>query len=187
MPHVMLDLEVGSTLPDGAIMQISAVSFTTNPNTVCAPARAFNVYCFDWAFAGGSVDKDTMAWWRAQERYPEMLRQLRVTDYSEANALDAFAEWLVDECKGHELEGLWGYPSTSDLMWLECAYRRHGYKDLPWKYYHARDLHTLEKALGVPEVGPFQGEEHDAFADCVHQVKKVWALLGKAPVDLKAG
>lgn len=177
MIEIMLDLEMASVLPNGQPLQLAAASFTCNPNMVCAPARIFSYYCCDWETAGGEIDVPTMEWWRSQgPAWVEMQKRLKQSQYTTQNVLDLFADWISEECKGQEIGGIWGYPATSDLMWLECAYRRHGYRKLPWEYHHARDLHTLEKVLGEPNVGPFQGMEHDAMMDVLHQVKKVWAL-----------
>lgn len=176
--HVMLDLETASVLPNAALVQLAAVPFTIKPQRGAGgSAASFNYHIKDWDTAGGHVDSETIAWWMTQDAYPKVFGAAYHSQYSEANVLDMFAEWLADTCKGDDL-ALWGYPSTSDLMWLECAYRRHGYRKLPWEYFSARDLHTLEKEVFHPEVAR-ESVEHDALLDCLHQIRVLWAILDR--------
>jgi hypothetical protein len=175
LSHIMLDLEMASVRPNGAILQLAAIEFDIKPRKV---HRAFNVYVNNWETGGGHVCNDTLEWWKQQENYYKVMMSCRDSQYSEVNALDMFAEWLVEANARSEIKGLWGYPATSDLMWLECAYRRYDYRKLPWEYFWARDLHTLEKEIFHPEV-TFQGVEHDAVNDALHQVRKVWEILDR--------
>jgi DNA polymerase III epsilon subunit-like protein len=190
MTHVMVDLETLGTAPNAAIIQLGAVKFALEGPEVVAqrvPGVVDNFFEATVAaqsaiFAGGSVDPDTVAWWRQR---PEQTRAVVESDAERlCVVLSRFAHWLGD------VEALWAHGASFDVPILESAFRSLGLS-VPWRYTKVRDTRTLFWAAESLSnwKRPRRETAHTALADAVAQaedVRQAWRALKKLN-EFKAG
>ena len=165
--HIMLDLETFGTAPDAAIVQVGAVIFDVGSRSGLDLTFERTVALQSSILAGGSVDADTIAWWRKQSAEAQ-----RSIEYGQtiADALHAFVDWFPKDAY------LWSHGAAFDVPVLASAYRALGLRE-PWDYRRVRDTRTLF-ALAAELAGwekPQRETAHTALADAVAQAEDVRA------------
>ncbi len=165
MKHVMIDLETFGVTPQAPFVSIGACTF--NPDTGNIGERFYRRIDWNSAMEGRKIDPDTLSWWFNQSQAAR--DAINLPGEKMINVLEALALWLPKDCQP------WGNGSTFDISMLEDGYRQCGLV-VPWKFWHVRDVRT------IVEVGklvfnhkdlPFEGVEHNALHDAIHQAKYV--------------
>lgn len=176
MHHVMVDLETLGTTPRSPIISIGAVFF--DPDTGKMGDTFHVAIFFKSACAGREIDADTIAWWFKQSSAAR--NKVLLGDSYMEEALSAFSDFLtpLDE-KGNAITPVvWGNGSTFDISILEDVYRQRKLT-CPWPYWSVRDVRTIvDCAEGIVSRKDFEfeGTEHNALDDAIHQAKYVAAM-----------
>lgn len=179
----MIDIETMGKGSKAAIVSVAMVFFSLNSSRATGTTYSANIKLQSCLDAGLKVDGDTIEWW------------LKQSDEAR-NGLLEYRKPLVDvleEIKvviNHENPNVkvWGNGASFDLAILKDAYDAVNLP-LPWKYYNERDVRTLvDFAPQIKKDMPFDGVKHDAFADCLHQIKycraihqKIWVYENEKP------
>lgn len=180
--HVMIDLETMGTRWDAPILAIGAVRF--QPETGIFDSEAFYraIDPVD-ALKYGTLSGSTLKWWMRQS---EAARDAAMKgDMSLTQALVELVRFIRPG------DRVWGNGATFDITILEHAYvATQAFKSdnggCPWDFRNVRDCRTIkELAEGRYAEPPFEGTQHDALADAIHQARWVslaWqALRGGLP------
>jgi hypothetical protein len=163
--NVMVDLETLGTQADAAILSIGAVRFTL--------AGDIDDKCFYMACTLDSqqrhVSHDTLAWWMGQSAEAK-----KVFDDPNRVALVTALEDLYVFFGPSYMGRVWSNGADFDIPILTHAYRQMGFDTQPWKFYNSRCFRTMkEEYKGCPKP-PFEGVQHNALTDAIHQTK--WLL-----------
>lgn len=195
--HFMLDLETLDTAPTAHVLSAALVIFDPITGEILAPEQTIeNSLLFKYVRrifdtkksivfglehqAGATVSAKTLNWWNQQNK--QYFYSLISTEESE----DTFHAFLIDfsntmydlvnfeECDVH----VW-CTGTFDLDILRNATARYGLKwNVPyWAYKDVRVAKQMAETFNlldeIPEV------THDAYDDCLRQIKYVSAVYGK--------
>lgn len=170
MKHIMVDLETLGTTPQAPIISIGAVFF--DPETGETGNSFHEKIEFGSACAGRTIDPCTIAWWFKQD--DEARHSVLESGRSQDAAIRMFAEFVLDG----EPDAIWGNGATFDISILEDIYRQHKLR-CPWPFWSVRDVRTIvDCAQGIVDRKSFEfeGTQHDALADALHQAKYVSAM-----------
>lgn len=182
MYHLMLDLETMGNKNDSPIVSIGAVMF--EPSTGILGAEFFSVISLESAMDAGAVpDASTIIWWLKQSS--EARAAITTDDVVTINeALLDLCNFVTRNCEQPKWLQVWGNGASFDNVILRSAFERSQLTP-PWKWFNDRDVRTiveLGRALKFDpkKQMPFEGIQHNALADAVHQAKYVsaiWQLL----------
>lgn len=155
----MLDLETFSVESDGAIIEIGCIAFNSKFEMV----DSFHVHIdpVSAMMEGGTVDNDTVAWWKSQGY-----------DFSasRANIKDALREFRQFYKKMFDdTSPIWANSPAFDCVMLRNALTRSGFS-APWRYSNERDLRTMKKVVGSGLVFSTDEPKHNALNDCIDQL-----------------
>lgn len=180
MPYftdVMVDLETTGTRPDDhAIIQICAVRF--NIHTMEIDHSFFNECLLmpptrHW-------DEGTRNWWSKRLSTLHSI-QARMRDPREV--IPEFYRW-VTEGQSNEIR-FWAKPLSFDFPFVSSYMNEFGPAQC-FNFRIARDLRTFMAGLTFPydmfdeSSVPFEGTEHDALFDTLHQIKVLFAAIKEA-------
>jgi len=178
MKHLMIDLETMGNKNDSPIVSIGAVFF--DPATGELGADFYKVICLESAMAHGALpDASTIIWWLKQSS--EARAAITVDDAVSINdALIGLCNFITRNCEQPGWLQVWGNGASFDNVILRSAYDRSMIPS-PWKWFNDRDVRTiveLGRAIGFDpkKQMPFEGVQHNALADAVHQAKYVSAI-----------
>jgi len=176
--HLMVDLETMGTQPDAPIVSIGAVFF--EPSTGLTGPAFYETIDLASAMSSGALpDAATILWWLRQSS------DIRSAILVDTLPLDEGLMALHAFIRQHAVTGmanvqLWGNGASFDNVLLRRSYERAG---LPCELtlHNDRDVRTLVelgKAIGIDPRNelPFDGHQHNALADAMHQVKYVSAI-----------
>jgi hypothetical protein len=181
MQHLMIDLETLSTRPDAAILSIGAVFFNIETGKLgdgfhCGiKMEDSNIY--------GHIDPKTVGFWLLQsQEAQESINRMTGGDnaFTLAEALQRFNQFFNLSTNPPRVK-VWGNGAGFDPILMESSYRRCGL-EAPWKFWMTRDVRTIVD-LGRDLIGfdpkkdtPFEGVQHSALDDAIHQAKYVSAI-----------
>lgn len=168
---IMLDLETtGTDQQFNAIIQIAAVKF--NPITgdvshdffdrclMIAPNRYWQESCRDW--------------WMQR---PHVLQGIMNRMEDPKEVLIALRDWAGPNMR------MWGKPSHFDHSFLDNYYKQFDMQ-IPFGFRTANDMNTFIRARYWPETPPnvekeleFEGAEHNALDDVLHQLKVIYKVM----------
>ena len=175
MNQVMVDLETLGTKQNSAFISIGACRF--NPDTGEIGETFYQNIDWDDALKTRGVTGDTIKWWMRQSK--EAQNKVCAPGKPLKEVLKSFGRWFRE---GDAERQIWGNGATFDVSMLENAYEK-TFGMLPWQHWNVRDVRTIlavgDNVFSRTDV-PFEGTQHDALADAVHQAKyvsKVWQLL----------
>lgn len=173
MTEIMLDLEFMALDPNAAIVSIGAVAFSLADGKIYSGFHQA-VDLTSSIKNGGVVHGATVSWWLQQSQ----LSRNAITQNTMPliNALEEFSKWVYSHAS-HEPVNMWGNGAATDNPILRSAYTRAGVKP-PWNYKGDRCYRTL-KAMS-PGIPPpiFEGEQHIAINDALHQARHLFAIFG---------
>ena len=177
MNHIMLDLETMGTRPDAALTVIGAVKFDPRTGALGETFEA-KIDPFESVAAGGTVDKDTLAWWSDQAPEVRWAIEPGGTPLCDAlNSFRAFAGFGTDGSLSVNLR-LWGNGAAFDCAILRGAYQRMD-MTVPWDHWQDRDVRTIvDLGRTLAGVDPKktldrEGLEHCAVDDAIFQARYV--------------
>lgn len=173
--HFMVDLETGGTDPSHApILQIAAVAFDLEQAEV---HPSFFDRCLNpptnrfWS-------ESTREWWASQP--PHILQEICSRVEPPDRVLTDFGRWVLQVSSGHT-PIMWAKPIHFEWPFLQSYYEAFGLQN-PFFYAHCRDLRSVLFALGceglIKEI-PFEGDEHNALHDVLHQVRVLFAAWSR--------
>lgn len=168
-PDVMVDLETTGTRPETTnIIQISAVKFNLATGDV-------DMNFFDRCLIPLPTrfwSEDTREWW---SKMPELLDGIYARMEPAKTVMQDFSNWA------YNCEHLWAKPIHFEWPFLQSYFNELEVHN-PFHYRYANDQNTFIRSRFFPEEAPpiekeleFQGEEHNALHDVLHQVKVVMA------------
>ena len=171
MNHVMIDLETLGTKQSSAFISIGACQF--NPNSGEIGETFYANIDWDDALRSRAATGSTLKWWLRQSK--EAIDRVCAPGKPLKEVLGAFGKWFrkdgVERCP-------WGSGACFDIGMLENAYEQL-FGVTPWNHWAVRDVRTIvDLAAGIVsrDSVPFEGTQHDALADAVHQAKYVSAM-----------
>ena len=176
--NVMIDIETTGTVAGCCILQLSGRVFNDGIVDFDLYHHAFNRNIdHKTSLAHGFIDcENTMEWWEQQD--PEVYSKVFSGKCHLLKAMEDFSDWLDTLQKDNpECElALWSKGMDFDFPILSHVYRA---LDLPvpWKYYHVNDARTILKLVPTDSllVRAPTLPQHDAYFDCVFQVRQLLA------------
>jgi hypothetical protein len=170
---VMIDIECLSTLPDAAIASIGAVRFDPLTGLVTEPQH-WVVDIGDSIRRGGRVDGETLCWWLQQS---DAARAALTTGprLQLTSALLLLSKYLRATAPIDEVR-VWANGADFDLPILASAYARCGVPQ-PWRYFNTRCMRTLRKLHPDEPAPAFEGVQHHAGHDALHQARHALRIL----------
>lgn len=172
-PDVMVDIETTGTQPDQtAIIQLAAVRFNLETKEV-------DPKVFDMAMRMPPTrywDESTREWW---SKMPTVLDGIWSRMQDPKAVMQAFSDWVV---RANPTEHrLWAKPISFEWPFLQGYFREFEVMN-PFHFRTSNDLNTFIRARHFPEAPPnyektlpFQGDEHNALHDVLHQIKVLFA------------
>ncbi len=179
---VMIDVETTGTssFDHNAIIQIAGVKFNYETQEVCE-----DMFNMSLAIPPGRFwDKKTEEWWHKDKLH--VLREIQANAQPTEGAIRAFYTWLLKDYPSND-DGLrfWAKPPHFDFSFLASYFNQYGLTN-PCVYNKARCLNTHIAALRgsadhwpLEKEIPFNGAEHNALMDCIHQLKVLFEAKSK--------
>lgn len=181
---VMLDLETLSLGNTPVILQVAAVAFKLETGD-CLEEFNMPITPKSCLEAGLEISAETISWWLKQSSaaISKVILPSLSTENDLKTVLESFSRYINTLKAQYETKHVrvWGNGLLADNKWLESAYAKVGLP-LPYNYSSNSDVRTLVDLgmrLGGPNFKsdtPFEGERHDALADCKHQIKYCHAI-----------
>lgn len=163
--HVMVDLETLGTSNNSVILTLGAARFTKDAVLDTFYRRIDPHSCLA---AGLVMDLDTIRWWMSQSD------DARAAAFAKGemlpDVLNAFTSWYQQGAC------LWGNGATFDNVLLASAYKACNLKT-PWPYWGDRCYRTLKNLYPQVTADKFEGVQHNALDDAVHQAKHVIKIM----------
>lgn len=160
MKNLMIDLETLGTNPDCPVISLGAVFF----DGTGLGERFYAVLDVEAQMdAGRKASASTIKWWMGQGDAAKKV--FREGGQDTKTVLEEFSQFCV-------IHGAWVQPwskgANFDIVIMEDLFR---FYDLPvpWKYSQVRCFRTFEKTNCQGVNIPFDGVQHDALADALHQ------------------
>ncbi len=178
MNNLMLDLEAMGTNTNAPIVAIGAVFFEPSTGEL-GPEFYTAVDLTSELDAGAVPDGSTITWWLRQSADA---RTAITTDdaASIGDALLSLTTFVARHCELPKYLKVWGNGAAYDNVILRSAYKRSGMAPC-WNWFNDLDVRTmvnLGRQIGFDPKRdlPFDGEQHNALADAIHQAKYVSAI-----------
>lgn len=176
--HLMIDLETLSTRPDAVVTQIGAVLFDLDGTSSASvlPLPLIKLDPQEQIDRGLSVDYSTIHWWMRQSA--EAIDELPEPDEQRMPLMSQMfdlSSQIAGHTAGQRLDGVWGNPSTFDVVILENLFRITGV-ETPWDHRAHRCARTLKIAAPDAE-RPAPEVAHNAVDDAHAQavwVQNMW-------------
>lgn len=174
-PFIMVDIETTGTSPDrSAIIQLAAVRFEPGTRYI-----SHDFFCRSLLIPPTRFwQEDTRSWWAQQRR--DVLEGIYAQMEDPREVMVKFAEW-VSHSSGDA--SFISKPLSFDYPFVASYSIEFGHGHMPFRHYLGRDLRSMIEGL-VPDFDekavPFEGAEHNALFDCLHQIKLLFAALDKA-------
>lgn len=170
----MIDIETMGKGSKAAIVSIAMVFFSLKDAKGVGTTYSANIKLQSSLDAGLKVDGDTIEWWLTQDE--EARKNLLSYRKPLIDVLEEVATVIKYENPNVKV---WGNGASFDLAILKDAFDAVNIP-LPWKFFNERDVRTLvDFAPHIKKDMPFDGVKHDAFADCLHQIKYCRAIYHK--------
>lgn len=181
MRDVQVDIETSGTKPDRhGIIQIAAVRFDVASGEVGQTFFNESLLIPNWR----SWEESTREWWGKQKR--EILQDILSRARPAGEVMDEFATWVG---YGNESR-FWSKPLSFDFPFVASYFADYGIHN-PFDFRLAMDCRSYLHGLAYPDKFvsekdlPFEGHEHNALFDVLHQIK--WVLhnqqeFGNVPV-----
>jgi len=182
-PEVMIDYETTSTDPShGAIIQLAAVRFNLEERTVDSemfdqclmiPENRF------WS-------EDTREWWLSDEERAAHLDTIWPRMRDPQTVLREFSQWAARDLDG-QAPIMWAKPTLFEYPFLQSYYSQFS-MPMPFPHWSAQDLNSWCRARGLPRLEKsleFEGTEHHALHDVLHQIKALFTLMERTDVTIK--
>jgi hypothetical protein len=173
----MIDLETLSLRQDAAILSIGAVFFNLDSGEIDSDTLHIGITMHEQPHYG-HIDPDVVAWWLKQPKEAQIsLANLIGNGMQLADALTDLSYFVQNHGDPAHVR-VWSNGATFDVVILENAYQRHS-MSAPWRFYNHRDVRTIvEIGRNLLDIDPkydmpFDGIQHNALADAVHQAKYV--------------
>lgn len=113
---------------------------------------------------GFTVSQSTLDWWDRQSE------DARAAAFSGTYHIEMALKALVNFYKDNECQEIWSKGALADIRWINNALDHFDIAK-PWKYSREFCFRTLLKTLPEFEM-PFEGTEHNALDDAIHQAKQ---------------
>lgn len=166
----MVDLETTGTQPETTnIIQIAAVKFNHRTGDVgdmfdrCMIPRPTRFW-----------DEDTRKWWSSM---PTILDGIWSRMEDPFKVMSDFSQWAYGS------PVMWAKPISFEFPFIASYYRELGLIN-PFHFRLAQDQNTFIRARYFPEEAPrvekeleFEGDEHNALHDVLHQIKTVLTVI----------
>lgn len=170
MQEMMLDIETLGRKAGCAILSIGAVMFNSRTDEIGNPFYC-NIDLTTSMMAGFSIEKETLEWWRKQEKAAQ--DALSQQCFGVAFVINNFKQF----CETHKVEKIWCQGVAFDIPIIEAAFHIVGI-EVPWKYNAPRDTRTAYDICGFDTKSiTREGVYHNAVDDCKHQIKCVQAAI----------
>lgn len=163
--HIVIDLETLGTNPHAAIATIAVVVIE---ELTITQELYMRVDLRGWQQSHRKCDADTALFWMNQEK----AARHEVTTREERLALDAALSQIIDLVGLYRRPCIWAKSPSFDCVILRTAFEQCSL-DTPWKYWHERDIRTLEALFPALKEIPFEGVQHHALHDAKHEARQV--------------
>ena len=189
-----LDIETAATSPMAAVTQIGLAVMKDGEILENEGLNLkVNTDEYDSTYRGiFDVEINTMVWWARQS--PEAFNAAfghpnphNIPDVNDDRlplsvCLKLMSE-EVNRIAGNKKKRVWAKPPTFDIAIMRYAYKELGMSSMfPFHFREERCLKTIMDA--IPKDAsihgrPFQGAQHDAYVDALHQLKQLRSILIK--------
>ena len=177
-PDVMVDIETSGTDPSRtAMIQLAAVRFNIEEGTI--DTSSF----FKQSLAippGRFWDEETRKWWYTDKR--ALLEGIQARARPPKDVMVEFQQWIVAGHVGGQPTRFWSKPQSFDWPFVDSYFQQFEMAN-PMSFREAVDMRTYcRTVLGtwnlrdidkIEKGIPFQGAEHDALMDAIHQIRVV--------------
>lgn len=189
---IMTDIETLGTKPNSTVFQVSAVAFDI---TTGLARDSFN-QIIDVSKEDLIADGNTIKWWLNTDK--ELLTKL----INNENALSSkivfenFRNWILSQAEDSKNICLWGNGIKFDNVMIDAQMRKYDL-EYPIFYRNDRDVRTILELASfksnlteeqIKQLATNKNEtKHDAFDDCIYQirlVKKCWDILMNDYIEL---
>lgn len=176
----MVDLETTGTNAEHCnILQLAGVAFNPFAGTVSNDMFCQSMYPRPTRY----WDEDTRNWWNKR---PDVLAKVRANPRMPAEVMQAFQAWVLKHTMPGEPIYFWAKPTTFDFNFVESYFRELEIIS-PFHFRTVIDMRSfLIGRLGTKNFDElaafekkiqFQGIEHDARFDALHQIRIVMESL----------
>ncbi|HDQ6746971.1 TPA: 3'-5' exoribonuclease [Escherichia coli O22:H16] len=171
--HVMVDMETAGTGPDAAILSAALVQFIPETGEIVS-SFAVDIDLNSAVKHGGVIEPGIMQWWVKQsDTAREVFNSTDAVPFP--LAMYSIQEWLDATGPAY----VWSNGAGFDCVILRRALERLGYK--AWPFCMDCDVRTMvmlgqQTGFDPKKDMPFEGTEHNALDDALHQVKYVSAI-----------
>lgn len=170
---VMIDIETTGLNPDrNAMIQLAGVKFNLATGEVSQ----------DFFFQSMEIpphrfwDEGTRQWWyETTGKRDVLINQIYPRMRDPREVMTEFCQWAMADGQ----LAFWSKPTHFDWPFIQ-SYCKDYNMSMPFHYRMANDMNTFIRARYFPEERPvldipFQGSEHNALFDCLHQIQELFA------------
>lgn len=174
---VSIDIETIGTSSTSAIASIGAAFFDINTGQI--GARFYQVVDIADSLKHSSVDGDTIKWWMQQSSEARAVFIAENQGLLKPSLVGLSRFFLCHNSR--KPPAVWGNGPSFDNTVLVNAYKAVGL-DAPWRFWQDRDVRTMvDIGRRIYHIDPkksmaFEGIQHNALHDAIHQAKYVSAI-----------
>ena len=169
--HVMVDIETTGLQPDRhAIIQITAIRF--DPYEFAIDHNWFNE-CLMMP-STRSWDEGTRQWWSTKR---EVFQSIQARMQPAPDVMKRFHDWV-----GGQSLYFWAKPLSFDFPFIQSYFHEFGPQQC-FQHWKGRDLRSFVAGMAHPQLPTveneveFEGPQHDALFDTIHQIKILFHSL----------
>jgi len=173
MPDLFIDVETAGKSDRAAIISIG-MQFCNIRTGEKGPTFYAQISPIS-ALQYGEKDESTMAFWNSSKTTPEARREA----FGGTKTAPQVGAEVISFVKTQPYIKPWGNGSIFDVTIMQHWFRMLGI-EIPWNFWDARDLRTLLDIAGMNKKSvPFEGTEHVAIDDVMHEVELACAAYAK--------
>jgi hypothetical protein len=165
----MIDIETLGTANNAHVLSVGMVWFDIrHPDESLVELPILHP---DMAQPLSMIDGDTVAWWMKQGTEAKQV----FADTVEREALSVVAEKVYQNA--NNAQRIWAKDPDFDCIILANFVQNYLSKSIKWPYWKGRSVRTMLDVLPATKEMRFEGVQHNALADAVHQAKQMQAVF----------
>lgn len=166
---LMIDIETLGTGSNAHVLSIGMVWFDINhPDE---PLIELPIIYPSMDQPRSQIDGDTVRWWMNQSNAAKQVFANTV----ERVALSSAAATIVEATEN--ASRIWAKDPDFDCVILANFTRNYLSHTIKWPFYRNRSVRTMLDVYPQAKELPFEGVEHNALADAVHQAKQMQSVF----------
>ena len=175
LTELSIDIETLSTKPNALVLSIGMCWFSKDyPATVSRDVEKDSLIDLpiihpDLNQPGSHIDADTVQWWMRQSSEAKQVFSERIDREPLSYAVISIMEAV------NNATHIWAKDPDFDCVILSHFLQSYSHDGFDWPFWKNRSVRTKLDDVPSAKNLPFEGVQHNALADAVHQARQIQA------------